>query len=210
MPEGNVSVRTGQSINMKDSLIRFISQFGKFSQEEMNAIVDNTKVERFKKGSVILREGQTCNKCFFVLEGCLRQYQIVNGEEKTTAFFFEGEAAVLYASYLEKRPSKYYLSTIEDAVLTTGTRVAEKELYQEYPKLENLINTLMPSDYIKSQEHIELLTNYNPEERYRTILSTQPKLLSRVPLHLLASYIGVTPESLSRIRKRILTKEKSE
>ncbi|APZ48173.1 cyclic nucleotide-binding protein [Polaribacter reichenbachii] len=195
---------------MKDSLIHFISQFDKFTQEEINAIVENTQLENFKKGTTILREGQICTKCFFVIEGCLRQYQIVNGEEKTTAFFCEGEAAVLYSSYLEKKPSKYYLSTIENSILTTGTRTAEKELHKKYPKLENLINTLMPNDYVKSQEHIELLSHYSPEERYQTILKKRPELLNRIPLHLIASYIGVTPESLSRIRKRILTKGKSE
>lgn len=195
---------------MKDSLIHFISQFDKFTQEEINAIVENTQLENFKKGTTILREGQICTKCFFVIEGCLRQYQIVNGEEKTTAFFCEGEAAVLYSSYLEKKPSKYYLSTIENSILTTGTRTAEKELHKKYPKLKNLINTLMPNDYVKSQEHIELLSHYSPEERYKTILKNRPELLNRIPLHLIASYIGVTPESLSRIRKRILTKQKSE
>ena len=104
---------------MKDSLIRYISQFDKFTQEEINAVVENTQLEHFKKGTTILREGQICTKCFFVLKGCIRQYQIVNGEEKTTAFFFEGEAAVLYSSYLKKRPSKYYLSTLENSILTT-------------------------------------------------------------------------------------------
>ncbi len=195
---------------MKDLLIHFMSKFNKFTQEEINAVVENTQLENFKKGVTILQEGQICTKCFFVLEGCLRQYQIINGEEKTTAFFFEGEAAVLYSSYLEKKPSKYYLSTIENSILTTGTRIAEKELHKKYPKLENLLNTLMPYDYNKSQEHIELLTNYSPEERYLTVLKTRPELLNRIPLHLIASYIGVTPESLSRIRKRILSKEKSE
>lgn len=195
---------------MKDSLIHFISQFDKFTQEEINAIADNTQLENFKKGTTILREGQICTKCFFVIKGCLRQYKIVKGEEKTTAFFCEGEAAVLYSSYLEKKPSKYYLSTIENSILTTGARTAEKQLHKKYPKLENLINTLMPNDYTKSQEHIELLSHYSPEERYQIILKNRPELLNRIPLHLIASYIGVTPESLSRIRKRILTKEKSE
>ena len=92
--------------------------------------------------------------------------------------------------------------------MTTGTRIAEKKLHKKHPNLENLINTLMPYDYNKSQEHIELLTNYNPEDRYLTLLKTRPELFNRVPLHLIASYIGVTPESLSRIRKRIFTKEK--
>lgn len=194
---------------MKNSLIQYLSRLGRFTQEEINAVVENMKLEHFKKGTVILKEGQVCTKCFFVLEGCLRQYKIIDGEEKTTAFFFEEEAAVLYSSYLEKEPSKYYLSTIEDAILTTGTRITETELHKKYPKLENLIHKLMPYDFKKSQEHLELLSNYSPEQRYLTILETHPEFLKRIPLHFIASYIGVTPESLSRIRKRLFAKDGS-
>ncbi len=193
---------------MKASLINFIKRFDKFTQEEINAVVDHTEIEDFKKGTILLREGQICTKCFFVIKGCLRQYKIVDGEEKTTAFFCEGEAAVLYSSYLEKKPSKYYLSTLEHSILTTGTRSNEEELHQKFPRLENLTHTLMPDDYNKSQEHLELLSHHTAIERYQIILKKRPDLLNRVPLHLIASYIGVTPESLSRIRKRILTDQK--
>lgn len=192
---------------MKSALIHYMSKLGKFSAEEINAVVENMRLEKFKKGTVVLKEGQVCTKCFFVLKGCLRQYKIIDGEEKTTAFFFEEEAAVLYSSYLEKEPSAYYLSTIEDTILTTGTRIAETELHRKYPKLENLISTLLPYDFKKSQEHLELLSNYSPEQRYLNILKTRPEFLKRIPLHIIASYMGVTPESLSRIRKRLLTKE---
>lgn len=194
---------------MKSILTDFISRFNKFDENEIAAIVENTQIESFKKGALILKEGNICNKCYFVLKGCVRQFQLVNGEEKTTAFFTEGQAAVLYSSYLENSPSKYYLSCVEDCILTTGTREQEKELHKKYPKLEYLVHTLMPQDYAKAQDRISLLNNYNPEERYLILMETQSELLNRVPLHQIASYIGVTPESFSRIRKRVLIKEKS-
>ncbi|MFN6945807.1 MAG: Crp/Fnr family transcriptional regulator [Cytophagaceae bacterium] len=191
---------------MKDLLAKYISRFEKFNENEIKAIVENTQMESFKKGTIILEEGKICNKCFFILKGCLRQYQLINGEEKTTGFFIEGQAAVLYSSYLEKIPSEYYLSCVEDCVLTTGSREQELKLHKQYPKLEYLIHALMPQDYAKAQERIAILSCYNPEERYLKLLKTQPELLNRVPLHQIASYIGVTPESLSRIRKRVFNK----
>ena len=193
----------------KEALKQFISKFKSFDQSEINAIIENTHVESFKKGTTILKEGEVCTKCFFVLSGCVRQYQLVNGEEKTTAFFIEGQAAVLYSSYLEGRPSEYYLSCVEDCILTIGTREQEQKLHNQYPKLEYLIHTLMPQDYSKVQDRLASLINNNPEERYQILMKTQPELLDRVPLNQIASYIGVTPESFSRIRKRILKKEKS-
>jgi len=194
---------------MKDLLKQFISTFDRFEEQEVDAIIESTEVESLKKGSTILREGQICHKCYFVLKGCLRQYQLVNGEEKTTRFFMEGEAAVLYSSYMDKLPSDYYLSCVEDCILTTGTRGREEELHEQYPNLEYLIHTLMPQDYARTQEHIALLNNYTPEQRYLRLIETRPELINRVPLHQIASLIGITPESFSRIRKRVLMKEKS-
>ncbi|AUP78572.1 Crp/Fnr family transcriptional regulator [Flavivirga eckloniae] len=194
---------------MKDLLAQFISKLNTFDENEITAIVENTQIESFKKGTLILEEGKICNKCYFVLKGCIRQYQLVNGEEKTTGFFMEGQAAVLYSSYLNKSPSKYYLSCIEDSVLTTGTREQEELLHKQYPKLEYLVHSLMPQDYTVAQERISLLNNHSPEERYIIIMKTQPELFRRVPLHYIASYIGVTPESFSRIRKRVLLNDKT-
>lgn len=190
---------------MKDNLLTiFISNLDKFDKNEIEAIIENTQVESFKKGTIILKEGEICNKCLYVLKGCIRQYILLNGEEKTTGFFIEGQTAILYSSYMNKTPSQYYLSCVEDSVLTTGTREQELKLHKQYPKLENLIYTLIPHDYAKAQERIVMLSSYNPEERYLYLLKTEPELLNRVPLHQIASYIGVTPESFSRIRKRVL------
>lgn len=194
---------------MKEMLAQFISSFKKFDEKEINAIVEHTRMESFKKGTIIIKEGQICNKCYFVLKGCVRQYQLINGNEKTTGFFIEGQTAVLYSSYLEKKPSDYYLSCVEDSILTVGTREQEQELHKQYPHLEHLIYALLPQDFTKAQEYIALLSNYVPEERYLLLMQKQPELMNRVPLHQLASLIGVTPESFSRIRKRILMKEKS-
>lgn len=194
---------------MKDLLTKFIAAFKKFDENEIAAIVENTQVESFKKGTIILKEGKICHKCFFVLQGCLRQYQLVNGEEKTTGFFVEGQAAVLYSSYLERKPSEYYLSCVEDCVLITGSREQEQKLHAKYPKLEYLTHTLMPQDHARAEERIAMLSHCNPEERYLRLSETQPGLLNRVPLYYIASYLGVTPESFSRIRKRIAIKDRS-
>jgi CRP-like cAMP-binding protein len=197
-------------LSKEEALKQFLSQFKSFDQHELNAIIENTQIESFSKGTVILKKGEVCTRCYFVLTGCVRQYQIVNGEEKTTSFFTEGQASVLYSSYLEGSPSEYYLSCVEDCTLIVGTREQEQKLHKQFPKLEHLIHTLMPQDYSKVQDRLASLVNNSPEERYLILMKTQPELMGRVPLNQLASYIGVTPESFSRIRKRILLKEKTQ
>ena len=194
---------------MKDALTKFLSRFNEFDQIEIQAIVDNTSLELFKKRTVILSEGEVCTKCYFILQGCIRQYQLIDGEEKTSALFTEEQATVLYASYLNKEPSKYSLCCVEDSIVISGTREQEEKLHEQFPKLKYLVYTVMRDDYLKSQERIASFINHTPEERYLMLMEHQPSLLNRVPLHQLASYIGVTPESFSRIRKRTLTKQKS-
>lgn len=194
---------------MKEKLRKFIAKSDLFNQNEINAIVAKTQVGFFKKGTILLHEGALCDKCYFVLNGCLRQYQLVDGVEKTTAFFVEEQMAVMYTSYMQRKPSNHFLSCVEDCILTTGTWDEEQELHKEFPKLKYLVHTLMPQDYLKIQERLSSLINYSPEERYQVLMKNQPDLINRVPLHQLASYIGVTPESFSRIRKRILMKQKA-
>jgi CRP-like cAMP-binding protein len=196
------------SADMKNILRDFISKYNTFNPEEIDAIVEHTEVQSFKKGTVILKEGEVSSECYFIVSGCVRQFQLIDGSEKTTAFFQEGQAAVLYSSYMNKIPSDYYLSCVEDCILVAGTREAEEKLHKEYPKLAYLVHTIMPEDYANMQKRLAVLSNCNPEERYQVLLQTQPELLKRVPLHQLASYIGVTPESFSRIRKRVLEHDK--
>ncbi|GAB3249788.1 Crp/Fnr family transcriptional regulator [Larkinella harenae] len=188
---------------MENTVRWFLEKLEKFNLNEINALLEHTRIECFSKGDLIVRQGLICNTCYFVLKGCLRHYQIRDGEEKTTRFFLDGEPAVLYASYLKQT---HYLSCVEDCILLTGTREQEQELHKKHPKLENLIHTLLFRDYDKAENYIALLNGYKPEDRYLMVLKNQPELLNRALLHQIARFLGVTPESLSRIRKRIVTK----
>lgn len=194
---------------MKNKIRAYFSQFDDLLAEEIEAIVAHTELIDFKKSSTILREGQISTHCYFIVEGCIRQYQIVNGEEKTNAFFTENQAVISYSSYMEATPSDFYLSCLEDCQLIVGSREQEQILYQKYPRLQNLLNILMPQDFSKTQKHLASMLSHNPEERYLSLLKNEAALLQRVPLQYIASYIGITPESLSRIRKRIISKDKS-
>ncbi len=193
---------------MQNELLHYISQFPALTDEEIREIASNIPVQTFKKGTILLKEGDTADKCFFVLKGCVRQYHLVDDdEEKTTAFFTEEQAVVSFASYSQQLPSKHYWSCVEDSVLVVGSLDYEQEMYQKFPKLAAITRALMEQDFGKTQEALVAFISSSPEERYQKLLAERPALLGRVPQHQLASYLGVTPESLSRIRKRIFTKK---
>jgi CRP-like cAMP-binding protein len=123
----------------------------------------------------------------------------VDGLEKTIRFFTENQAAVLFRN----DPSDSYLTCLEDCLLIVGEVGQEEEMYQQFPKLEQITRSMIEQDFAGLQEAFARFITSTPEARYLNILETRPDLLHRVPQHQLASYIGVTPESLSRIRKRI-------
>lgn len=188
---------------IRNELLSFISQFPSLSQEEVGMIAANITVKLFPKGSILIREGDICNECYFVLKGCLRQYVLMEGLEKTTQFYTEKEAAVFFTSQTKKQGADSFLICLEDTIAIVGNPAQETEMYQQFPKLSAITRKMMEQDLGKMQDTLSHFITSSPEERYKNILENRPHLLKRVPQHQLASYIGVTPESLSRIRKRL-------
>lgn len=194
-------------ITMENALHQYISKFPTLSEEEAQQIVENITVRSFNRGTMLLKAGEIYSECYFVLKGCVRQFIIIDGEEKTTAFFTEEQAVAFFSKHAEQKSSKYYLSCVEDSTLIVGDLNAEQEMYEKFPKLAAITRAITEQDYGKTQETLASFITSSPEERYLNLLDTRPELLQRVPQHQIASYLGMTPESLSRIRKRVSGKK---
>ena len=116
-------------MELKEKIRSIISKIEILTPEEIEIILDKTIVETFEKGTVLLKEGQSPSKCYMVVEGCLREYQIVDGEEKCTAFFTEGEKCTAYNNAGRGVPSKHYWECAEDCILTISNQEFEDDLY---------------------------------------------------------------------------------
>lgn len=191
---------------MKNELIKYISKFITLDDEEAKVLAEHNPVRMFKKGTTLLREGETPDKCWFVLKGCVRQFHIIDGSEKTAFFYTEKQAIAPTSNYENQIPSDYYLSCVEDTVASVTNLRTIPEMFKKYPKFESLSLIFMGQDYSETKESFANFKTSSPEDRYLHLLETRADLLHRVPQHHIASYIGVTPESLSRIRKRISEK----
>lgn len=194
---------------MIDFFTSYLKKLGTFSTEEMQVLAEHTEVEIFKKGDIVLREGEVSYKCYFVAKGCVRQYQLSDGDEKTTAFFTENQAVISYSSYLNLKPSEYFLACLEDTVLVSGTKEQEEKMVRRHPNLKGLLNIFLVDDFARTENRLAAMIKNTPEERLIEFTRSHPELMSRVPLYHIASYLGITPESFSRIRKRIMEKEKT-
>lgn len=176
--------------------------------KEERVITDNLiPVKEFKKGFCLLEEGKVANCCYFTIQGCVRSFQILDGDERTTGFFTEGEAIAPLKSYISRQPSEFYLECVEDSVLAVLSYDAEKELYQKIPKMEALCRMNIEEEFGKQQDFLLSFLTKNPEERYLELQRTKPELLQRVPQYQLANYLGIKAESLSRIRKRLSSRD---
>jgi len=190
---------------IQERLVDYFSRIMPLTDAEAAAIRASMCVKPFPKGTVLLREGQVSTECYFVLEGCVRQYYLVDGEEKTTNFFAENQWVVSVNSLTNQAPANHYFACCEDSQLVVGTEQKEHDLYKRFPRLETISRIVMGTVFGELQEQLATYLTDTPEQRYQKLLQARPDLFQRIPQYQLASYIGVTPESLSRIRKRITT-----
>lgn len=191
---------------MKNILFDFISKYISLSEEEKNTIVSLNIFRTVKKGTILLEEGQYSVEGYFVLKGCIRTFYIIDGEEKTTAFYTEMEG-VTPNCVLSKQASEYYISCAEDSIITISNPDMETEVFEKFPKFETLCRILSEELLSKNQSNFDEFKTSSPEQRYLNVLENRPDLVQRVPQHQLASYLGITPQSLSRMRNRLLEKK---
>ncbi|MFN8299368.1 MAG: Crp/Fnr family transcriptional regulator [Chitinophagales bacterium] len=191
---------------MHHKLLAYFQRIMPLSTEEVEGIVATMTIRQYKKGTVLLREGQISTEVYFVLEGCVRQYYLVDGEEKTNNFFTEEQWVISMNSFNQNIPSNHYLDCCMDCWLVVGNREKEEDLYKKFPRLETVSRRVMMQVFADQQELMASYATDSAEQRYLKLLKFRPDLLQKIPQYQIASYVGVKPESLSRIRKRLFQK----
>jgi CRP-like cAMP-binding protein len=186
--------------------IDIFRQFTDFDDSELEIIMPYFEMRKFKKKAILLDIGKVSNEVFYIIKGCIRLYCEKDGEELSTYFFTENMFAGSYDSFLSRKTSKVAIETLEECEVLVLTHEAQEKLYDIFPKMNEFIRKAIEQRFVLLHDlFISYLLN-SPEERYLTLLNDRPDLLQRIPQHQIASFIGVTPVSLSRIRNRITKK----
>jgi CRP-like cAMP-binding protein len=195
------------SKRMEKLLFDFISKYVELSTEEKNAILALDIFRSVEKGQDLLKEGQKSQEGYFVLKGCLRKYFIADGEEKTTAFYTEMEGVTPHC-VTNGTASAYYISSVEDSIILSATNDMEAQIFEKFPKFETLCRRLSEDLLEKQEINFDEFKLSSPEQRYLSLMNNRPDLIQRVPQYQLASFLGIKPQSLSRLRARVLEKRK--
>lgn len=179
------------------------------SPEELTTFLSFLTTKTIKKYDFFLKEGEICNHIAFVNKGLVRFYFIKDEKEHISDFKLTGEWISNYGSFLSKEKSLFYIDAMEDTELFLLSYADIQKLYDMGKAYERMGRLMVEQVFLRTiNRHISMLTN-NPEERYVKLLEEKPYLFERVPLKQIASMLGIEPESLSRIRKRIVNQSKS-
>jgi len=194
---------------MDNKLINYFLRITNLSINEIEVLTESMVIKEYPKGSFLAKEGQFNIDTYFVLEGCIRQFKIIDGDDITTNFFTEEQWIISNELADTKSQSDYYLICVEDSSVVIGNEKKAQEIFKQFPHLEIVSRKIMETVFIEQQSFLTTFITDKPEQRYLKLLESRPDIFQRVPQYDIATYIGVKPESLSRIRKKIQQKSRA-
>jgi len=189
---------------MHNNLFHHIRTIIDLSESEISVLNKYVKLYHLKKKEFLLQQGKVCKQLYFVEKGCLRMYFInKKGVEQIAQFALDGWWISDHISFMNKTPSEYYIQSIEKSdILSIDTQNFD-ELLNELPKLEKYFRIIMQKAVAGAQLRSKLLYEMSKEEFYLHFSTSFPEFMQRVPQYMIASYLGLTPEYLSELRKKV-------
>lgn len=196
-----------QISKVQPKFLETLRKQAEFTDEQLERFLGRWEVKRLKKKEIHLRAGEICRATAYVNKGCLRRY-VINEHDKEVIVNFALEDWWIgdLESFFLEQPTRYYIQALEDSELLLLSRENFLRACEEFPKYKAFHQDKMQRSHFATLKRISITTSGTPEEKYLLLAKEQPLLFQRVPLHYIASYLGIEPESLSRLRKRLTEK----
>lgn len=178
------------------------------TQNEINLVLENTTPRKYLKGQYIVQQGDVCRFESFVITGCLKTFYVDNvGQEHVVLFAIENWWTADLGSFLTQKPADYNVQCIENTEVIQFSFEKMEMLYQKIPKLERFFRIIIQKAFVASEKRIVRSFSLPAKERYLEFKNTYPQIEQRVPQYLIASYLGITKEFLSKIRGQIIAEQ---
>lgn len=195
---------------MFENFSTYITANGSFTEDDLKLMCSLSVTRKLRRRQYLLQEGEVCRYKTFVSKGLLRTYlRKDDGAEYIMRFAPENSWAVDHESYNYQTPTKYHIEALEDAELVLWTRENFDELLASIPALSPFSEKIKTNNLDASQERILMNISYTAEEKYQQFITSFPDIFRRVPLHMVASYLGVSRETLSRVRHAQIKRQKN-
>lgn len=183
-------------------LISYLTTHFTISAQSLEVLFNSLEKVNFRKNSYLVREGQICNHLYFLETGCLRGYFNIDGKDITQWFGFENDFVTSFRSFIANVPSNEYIHIIEPATLWSIEKKQLNNLLNNYPEIERIVRQIYEQYYIRLEERYANAHFKTATERYHYLLHNENHILQRIPLGFIASYLGISQETLSRIRAK--------
>lgn len=179
-----------------------IRSYASFKDETWELIESILSIKECRKGEYIVEEGKICRHIDFIYKGSFRAFSNKDGEDITTGIYLEGICLTNMKSLTTVTPSHIYLQALEDSVTARLYKESLIGIYEKSAELQSVGRAILEGMIIEENEWKEMYTLYDPEERYKFLLTKSPEIIQRVSLQYVASFLGIRRETLSRIRSR--------
>lgn len=179
------------------------TQWPDISEEKFKAMADEHTYRVCKKGEIILEPGQVCDWIGIITNGVMRYFIKADNRENVVQIYLSGQALSDYSSYFYENPSRVYIDAIRDTELFMVKKESMQKFIREIPDYLEIVFNYLSKNYIQNLDRTTSLLLDSAETRYLKLMENQPEILQQVPLYMVASYLGITPEALSRIRHKI-------
>ena len=184
-------------------LFTHLREYHSLSPEAENALLDCFKQEVLPKNELLLAEGKICRHLYFLEQGALRGFYNLDGKEITYWFAFEEDFVTSFHSFTTQQPAVENIQLLEGSILWSISKETLTDLFNRFHEIERLVRIAYEKYYIRLEERFVNAQFKTAAERYEQLLQQTPHILERVPLGQVASYLGISQETLSRIRSRI-------
>jgi CRP-like cAMP-binding protein len=184
------------------SFLTFVKNITPLSDESLHALSAMLRRIDLPKGHCLLRPGSVCHYLYFIEKGLTRTWYLKDGKDITDWISTEGSIAVSIISFLTHQPDRRGIELLEDSIFYTISHADLEDLYRQYHDIERLGRLLLSQGIVQLQQRFDELHFSTAQQRYHQLITQNPCLVTRVPLGIIASYLGITQETLSRIRAK--------
>lgn len=194
-----------KSKRMNEELKIYLSQLNLLNENEIDYSISLFENVKLKKNDFFVSNGNVCNQIGFILKGCVRAFSTdENSEENITCFKFENQFITSYDSFISKKISEKSIQAIEDCDLLIINRTFFLHLVEKFPSWVSVQNLLTQQEFVEKENYLIHLKNKPAKEKYLYILNENPDIVKRVSVNYIASYLGITQRTLTRVKKEIL------